>query len=100
MGDSLLFSEWYLQSDYDLETAEALLNSKRYVYCIFMCHLCLEKSLKGLYVKRNGEFPGRTHSLAYLVEKLGIRMAVEDVEFIQRKQLQKYSSRRKKCKDG
>jgi len=46
--------EWYFQSDYDLETAVDMFKSGRMVYCIFMCHLSLEKALKGLLSKRTG----------------------------------------------
>lgn len=38
--------EWFKQADYDLGTAEAMFRSRRYIYSIFMCHLCLEKALK------------------------------------------------------
>jgi HEPN domain-containing protein len=46
--------EWYFQSDYDLETAVDMFKSGRAVYCIFMCHLSLEKALKGLLIKKTG----------------------------------------------
>ena len=46
------YDEWFFQSDYDLETAVDMFKSSRYVYCIFMCHLSLEKALKGHYVKQ------------------------------------------------
>lgn len=62
--------EWYFQSDYDLETAVDMFKSGRYVYCIFMCHLSLEKALKGLLVKSKGEFPSKSHSLIYFIKSL------------------------------
>jgi HEPN domain-containing protein len=40
--------EWLLQSDYDITTAEAMYESGRYFYAVFMCHLSLEKCLKGM----------------------------------------------------
>ncbi len=33
---------WIDLSDYDLETAEAMLRSKRYLYVGFMCHQTVE----------------------------------------------------------
>jgi len=63
------YEEWYFQSDYDLETAFDMLKSGRTVYCIFMCHLSLEKALKGLLIKKTGEFPTRSHSLIFLQTK-------------------------------
>jgi HEPN domain-containing protein len=76
------YIEWYFQSDYDLDTAFDMLNSGRNIYCIFMCHLSLEKALKGLYVKNTGKFPTKTHSLIYLKEKIDLKMNDIDYEFI------------------
>jgi len=33
---------WIELSDYDLETAEAMLTSKRYLYVGFMCHQTID----------------------------------------------------------
>ncbi|MDP2113197.1 MAG: HEPN domain-containing protein [Bacteroidota bacterium] len=74
--------EWYFQSDYDLETAFDMFKSGRYVYCIFMCHLGLEKVLKGLLVKSKGEFPSKSHSLIYFVEKIELKMDDSYYEFL------------------
>lgn len=74
--------EWYFQSDYDLETAFDMFKSGRYVYCIFMCHLSLEKVLKGLLVKSKGEFPSKSHSLIYFVEKIELKMDDAYYEFL------------------
>lgn len=61
-------TEWLKQADYDFGTARAMLSSARHIYCIFMCHLSLEKALKGLYLIIYKKDPPRTHSLVYLVE--------------------------------
>ncbi len=74
--------EWYYQSDYDLGTAQDMLTSRRTVYCIFMCHLSLEKALKGLLVKKTGEYPSKSHSLIYFVEKMNLKMDEAYYEFI------------------
>lgn len=74
--------EWFFQSDYDLETAFDMFKSGRYVYCIFMCHLSLEKVLKGLLVKTKGEFPSKSHSLIYFVEKIELKMDDSYYEFL------------------
>jgi HEPN domain-containing protein len=74
--------EWYFQSDYDLETAVDMLKSGRNVYCIFMCHLSLEKALKGLLIKKTGEYPSKIHSLIYFVEKLELSLEEPDYEFV------------------
>lgn len=76
------YNEWYFQADYDLEVAEDMFKSGRYIYSIFMCHLSLEKGLKGLYNKRTGEYPPKSHSLIYFVEKIGLVLKETDLEFL------------------
>ncbi len=76
------FDEWIFQAEYDYESAVVMFKSKRYVYCIFMCHLSLEKSLKGLFVKRKNTFPAKTHSLVYFIEKLELELPDEYLKFI------------------
>ena len=82
MADIKKYEEWFFQSDYDLDTAVDMYKSGRYVYCIFMCHLSLEKALKGLFVKHTGEYPPKSHSLIFFVEKLGIQMNDATYEFV------------------
>jgi HEPN domain-containing protein len=43
---------WLNLAEYDLETARAMLQSGRYLYGTFMCHLTLEKALKGLIAEQ------------------------------------------------
>lgn len=38
-----------------------------------MCHLSIEKALKGLYSQKTGEAPPKTHNLVYLLNKIGIK---------------------------
>jgi HEPN domain-containing protein len=82
MDDKNRHEEWYFQSDYDLETAVDMFKSGRSVYCIFMCHLSLEKALKGLLIKTTGEFPSKSHSLIYFVEKIGLKLSDSNYEFL------------------
>ena len=76
------FEEWFFQSDYDLGTAEYMLQSERNVYCVFMCHLSLEKALKGLYFKRTNEIPPKLHNLLYFVNRLNLILSESDSLFI------------------
>ena len=82
MDDKNKHEEWYYQSDYDLETAVDMFKSGRYVYCIFMCHLSLEKALKGLLIKTTEEFPSKSHSLIYFVDKIGLKLSDSNYEFL------------------
>jgi HEPN domain-containing protein len=72
LEQQLKYKEWFFQSDYDLETAQHMLQAGRNVYCIFMCHLSLEKALKGLFIRRLNQFPPKLHDLMYFVEKLAL----------------------------
>ena len=36
-----------------------------------MCHLAIEKALKGLFADRLGELPPKTHNLVYLLKRMG-----------------------------
>ncbi|MGB9700219.1 MAG: HEPN domain-containing protein [Thermodesulfobacteriota bacterium] len=65
--------EWLRQADYDIETAEFLFNGRKYIYAVFMCHLAIEKALKGLYQKGLNEAPPKVHNLIYLIEKIGLK---------------------------
>jgi len=60
------------QAQYDMETADYLFEGERYFYAVFMCHLSIEKALKGLYVKRFNKTPPKTHNLIYLIEFINI----------------------------
>ena len=82
MEQQLKYDEWFFQSDYDLETAQYMLQAERNVYCIFMCHLSLEKALKGLFIKRLNQIPKNMHDLLYFVEKLELKLQKAQEEFL------------------
>lgn len=54
---------WQDIAKYDLETAEAMLSSGRYLYVVFMCQQSIEKLVKGLYVLYKDEEPPRIHNI-------------------------------------
>jgi len=60
---------WIEISDYDLVTAEAMLQSKRYLYVGFMCHQAIEKIFKAFFTKLKSETAPFSHSLSYLAKK-------------------------------
>ena len=76
------YKEWLKQADYDMDTADAMYSSGRYFYAVFMCHLSIEKALKGLYYKILDEVPPKTHNLLYLVNKIGKKPEQELEKFI------------------
>jgi len=63
-----LVKHWVGLSDYDLETAIAMFQTKRYLYVAFMCHQVIEKIFKAHYSKLKEELPPYTHKLIYLAQ--------------------------------
>ena len=57
---------WVRIAEYDLETARAMLETKRYLYVGFMCHQVIEKMLKAYHADRKSEIPPRIHNLRRL----------------------------------
>jgi len=57
---------WLDSAQYDLETAEHMFNTGRYIYTVFMCHLALEKGLKAKVEEVTGQTPPKSHDLEYL----------------------------------
>jgi HEPN domain-containing protein len=60
---------WIEIADYDLETARAMLTSKRYLYVGFMCHQVIEKTIKAYYSSIKEDTPPYSHNLKSLAEK-------------------------------
>lgn len=74
--------EWFKQAEYDLETSEAMFLVGRYIYTVFMCHLSIEKALKGLYAKKFQKDPPKIHNLNYLAEKIELDISQDFQDFI------------------
>jgi len=36
-------AEWITQAEYDIDTAQAMFEAGRYIYCVFMSHLAIEQ---------------------------------------------------------
>jgi HEPN domain-containing protein len=73
---------WVDLSRYDIETAEAMLASGRYLYVLFTCQQSVEKMLKALVVKNTGSFPPKIHDLVKLVSIAKIDIETEQKEFL------------------
>ena len=75
---------WINLSDYDIETADAMLQTKRYLYVGFMCHLSVEKIFKACYSKLKEDTPPFTHDLEYLAMQSGFyeNLSEEQQNFI------------------
>lgn len=84
---------WVDASRYDLETARALLGSRRYLYVLFMCQQSLEKLLKAHVMARTVEFPPRIHSLVRLAELAALNLEERERGFLERLSLYYTQSR-------
>lgn len=63
---------WVDLADYDIDTAIAMMKSKRYLYVGFMAHQAIEKILKAYFVKTNYAIAPFSHSLSYIAKKAGL----------------------------
>ncbi len=66
--------EWLRQARYDIETAEYLFKGERYFYTVFLCHLSVEKALKGVYQRVMRRMAPKTHNFTYLIKKSGLEV--------------------------
>lgn len=74
--------EWLEQANNDIRAAEIMFRNRQNIYAIFMCHLCIEKALKGIFVKRTEKIPPKIHNLVLLTEKTGLEMPEDLYEFV------------------
>ena len=74
--------EWLKQSAYDMDTAVYMHEGGRHIYAVFMCHLAVEKALKGLYYEKRRDIPPKSHNLIYLLNEIGIKPPTEPGKFI------------------
>ena len=67
MNDKITY--WVELSDYDIETAEVLLASGKFLYVGFMCHQTIEKIFKAYFISLKNETPPYSHSLSFIASK-------------------------------
>lgn len=75
-------ANWIALTEYDIETARHMLDTGRYLYVVFLCHLALEKILKAHVAEVTQTFPIKTHDLIYLVKKCELELPEAYLDFI------------------
>lgn len=77
-------SYWIEIADYDLETAEAMFSTQRWLYVAFMCHQSIEKTLKAYWCSTMTEDPPYTHNHMRLADGCGLydKMSEEQKDFL------------------
>lgn len=73
---------WVDLARYDIETAEAMYRSGRYLYVLFTCEQAVEKMLKAAVVNTTGKFPPKTHDLVRLAELAEVDFEPDGKEFL------------------
>jgi HEPN domain-containing protein len=63
---------WLDIADYDIETAEAMYKTKRWLYVAFMCHQTIEKTLKAYWSFVRDDMPPKTHNHMRLADECGL----------------------------
>ncbi len=89
MDNNEKYSYWEEYAQYDLDTANVMFDTGRYLYTLFMCQQAIEKIVKGVYVLFTGEEPVKTHNIALIFNNLCDReefqRLVTDEDFVHRK---------------
>ena len=88
------YKYWVMLSDYDLDTAEVLVDGKRWVYVAFMCQQAIERQLKGMYVYHLDKEAPKSHNLGFLFEKI-----VSNNEFSCQSNPDNYVRKKEECED-
>lgn len=76
---------WLSVADYDLETAEAMYSTGRWLYVAFMCHQVIEKTLKAYWCATKEQEPPYIHNLNRLADGAGLmaELSEEQCDFIE-----------------
>lgn len=77
-------TDWIDLADYDIETAQAMYDTKRWLYVGFMCHQVLEKSMKAFWCATKPDDPPYSHNLMSLYQSTNLvkLMSEEQAIFI------------------
>lgn len=68
MTEQKMIEYWKRSAIEDVLTAESLFSAKRFLPCLFFCHLFIEKIIKALIVKKTGEPAPYGHKLSRLAK--------------------------------
>jgi HEPN domain-containing protein len=70
------FEYWLDIAQYDLETAEAMFTTGRWLYVVFMCQQAIEKLCKGLHLFFIDDDIPKTHDINSLLTKFDDKLPV------------------------
>ncbi len=74
---------WLTIADKDWEIVQKLYRSEDYMYCLFFCHLVIEKISKAIWVKNHDtNIPPKVHNIISLLDESKISLDTENTEFM------------------
>jgi HEPN domain-containing protein len=72
---------WLESAEYDLNAAESMYQTGYFVWCLFIGHLVLEKTLKAIYVQSsNNKVPPKIHNLLKLSTLSNLDLSAEQID--------------------
>ena len=82
--DPSIMNYWIKSSDEDYITMQAMKESHRNTWTLFVGHLVIEKLLKALYAKNNKSAPyaDRTHNLLLFTKKCNLELTDKQLEML------------------
>ena len=69
---------WTGLSDYDLDTAEAMFQTRRWLYVGFMCHQTIEKIFKAYWNSKIEEACPMSHNLINIAQSCGLNAIMSE----------------------
>ena len=73
-----MVQNWASLAEYDINTAKAMLATKRYLDVAFMCQQTIEKMLKACFVKELKKTPPYTHNLIRIARELSFFKDIDE----------------------
>jgi HEPN domain-containing protein len=84
MDNEKQINYWLTSSSMDWQTANDIYHSdKNFHYCLFICHLTIEKLLKGIVVQKTNTFPPKSHNLTRLAELAVLNVTIEQIKLME-----------------
>lgn len=77
-----VINHWRESSDEDFDTMLKLYDAGSYNWSLFLGHVCVEKLLKALYSRNNGEHAPYTHNLFRLAEQSEAELPLEYTDWL------------------
>jgi HEPN domain-containing protein len=75
---------WLTSSSMDWQTANDIYNSdKNFHYCLFICHLTIEKLLKAIVVHKTNTFSPKSHNLTRLAELAVLEVTMDQLKLME-----------------